>query len=182
MRPFGGKYPAISAEVDRSMANLSSSQSDSSTSGIDPETINPTRDDITIGFDDMIACGMAKRGAESEAGPHSVFAEIDSQGNLCHKKAVLRMLLTQDSHSSHDRLQRVRGFTIGGKSWTREETLHSETVSPSTHFQLGNIFTTLICYNGIHLGLAVAKSTLVKRGPVGSKTVSFSAVPGRELH
>ncbi|KAJ6582561.1 hypothetical protein DFH09DRAFT_912293 [Mycena vulgaris] len=154
MRPFGGKYPAISAEVDRSMANLSS-QSDSATSGIDPETINRTRDGITIDFDDMMACEMAQRVAESEAGPHSVFAEIDGQGNLCHKKAVLRTLFdtTQDTHSSHDRLQR-----------------------------LGNIFTTLVCYNGTHLGLAVAKCTLIKRGPVGSKSVSVSAIPRGELH
>ncbi|KAJ7926528.1 hypothetical protein B0H13DRAFT_1599480, partial [Mycena leptocephala] len=153
MRPFGGKYPAISAEVNRSMAYLSSSQ-DSEVSGIDPETINPT-DNITVDFDAMIAHEDAQRVAESEAGPHSVFAEIDVEGRVCHKKAVLRTLfdMTHDTHSSHDRLQR-----------------------------LGNLFTTFICYSGTHLGLAVAKCTLIKRGPLGSKSTSVSAVPRSELH
>ncbi|KAJ6607971.1 hypothetical protein B0H10DRAFT_1955810 [Mycena sp. CBHHK59/15] len=88
--------------------------------------------------------------------------------------------MTQNNHSSHDRLQRIRGFTIGGKTWEREET-DSETVSSSTHFQLGNLFVTFVCYNGTHLGLALAKSTLIKCGIPGSKSPSISAIPIAEL-
>ncbi|KAJ6518572.1 hypothetical protein DFH09DRAFT_1098400 [Mycena vulgaris] len=182
MRPFGGKYPAISADVDRSMAHLSSNQ-DEEISGIDPETIDPANPHA-IDFDTMIAREVAQRVAESSAGPHSVFAEIDAEGHLAHKKTILRTFfdMTHDTQGSHDRLQRVRGFTIGGKSWTREDTPLGEKVSPSTHFQLGNLFATLICYDGTHLGLAIAKCTLIKRGPLGSKSASVSAVPRSELH
>ncbi|KAJ7849431.1 hypothetical protein B0H13DRAFT_2402726 [Mycena leptocephala] len=183
MRPFGGKYPAISAEVDRSMVNLSSYYDDTA-STIDPSTINPNKSTLTVDFDELIACETAQRVAESREGPHSVFAEIDADGHLCHKKAVVRTLfdMTHDMRSSHDRLQRVRGFTIGGKSWTREDNPDNEKVSASTHFQLGNLFTTLVCYNGTHLGLAVAKCTLIKRGSAGSKSASVSAIPLGELH
>ncbi|KAJ7479044.1 hypothetical protein FB451DRAFT_1032027 [Mycena latifolia] len=180
MRPFGGRYPAISAEIDRSMANLSSQACET----VDPETINPDNPTPTIDFDTIIAREVAQRVTETSMGPHSVFAEIDAEGHLSHKKAVLRTFfdMTHDTHSSHDRLQRVRGFTIGGKSWTREDTLHGEQVSSSTHFQLGNLFATLLCYNGTHLGLAIAKCTLIKRGPGGSKSASVSAIPLGELH
>ncbi|KAJ6553030.1 hypothetical protein B0H19DRAFT_1263451 [Mycena capillaripes] len=147
------------------------------------ETVNPG-EIISVDFDTLIANELAQRAAESEAEPHSVFAEIDAEGHLCHKKTLLRTLFdtTIDAHSSHDRLNRVRGFTIGGKSWAREDNLHGERVSPATHFQLGNLFTYLICYNGAHLGLAVAKCTPIKRGPLGSKSPSISAIPRDELH
>ncbi|KAK6971609.1 hypothetical protein R3P38DRAFT_2813660 [Favolaschia claudopus] len=78
----------------------------------------------------------------------------------------------------HDRLQRVRGFTTGGKSYLREDTVYGEKTSPATHFQLGNLFATLICHNGTHLGLAIAKCTVIKRGPLGSKS---PAIPRAEL-
>lgn len=182
MRPFGGKYPAISAEVDRSMANLSAHHD---TSGpaltLDPNA-NPTHLIRDTDFDAMYTEETAERAAAAAAGTHSVFAEIDADGHLTHKKAVCRTLfdMTHDSHASHDRLQRIRGFTIGGKSWVREET-RTEAMSPLTHFQLGNIFSTFICHNGTHLALALAKCTLIKRGPPNSKSPSISAVPLAEL-
>lgn len=76
--------------------------------------------------------------------------------------------------------QRIRGFTIGGKTWEREET-DAETTSSSTHFKLMDLFATFICYNGTHLGLALAKSTLIKRGLPGSKSPSISAIPVAEM-
>ncbi|KAK7007109.1 hypothetical protein R3P38DRAFT_3325559 [Favolaschia claudopus] len=177
MRPFGGKYPAISAEVDRLMANLCSHQ--------DPEIDESTTtgEQLTIDFEAMIASELAQLAAESEAGPHSVFTQINADGHLCHKKAVMRTLfdMTHDTHTSHDRLQRVRGFTTGGKSYLREDTVYGKKTSPATHFHLGNLFATLICHNGTHLGLAIAKCTVIKRGPLGSKSPSVSAIPRAEL-
>ncbi|KAK7005923.1 hypothetical protein R3P38DRAFT_3283060 [Favolaschia claudopus] len=113
-------------------------------------------------FETRMALDEAQRIATARE-PHSVFADIDSEGNKCHKKAI-----------------RVRGFTIGGKTWEREGT-NSEIVSPSTHFGLKNLFATFVCYNGTHLGLALARSTLIKRGIPGSKSPSISAVPLAEL-
>ncbi|KAF7335508.1 hypothetical protein MVEN_02204600 [Mycena venus] len=181
LRPFGGKYPGISTEIDRSMVNIPTTRA----TDVDLEivgragSINPI---CEFDFDSRMAADKSRRDIASHD-PHSVFATISSGGQLCHKKAIVRTFFdTPDAHSTHDRLQRVRGFTLGGKSWEREEPLAGgETISPSTHFQLGNLFTTFICYNGTHLGLAVAKSTLIKRGPPGSKSPSISAVPLAEL-
>ncbi|KAF7351813.1 hypothetical protein MVEN_01142400 [Mycena venus] len=173
LRPFGGKYPALSPEIDRSVVNTSPPSDTSS----DDTTINPV---FLFDYDARLGLDEAQRIATSND-PHSVFAVIDSEGQLCHKKAIVRTFFeTQNNQISKDRLQRIRGFTIGGKTWEREET-DSEMVSSSTHFQLGNLFATFICYNGTHLGLALAKSTIIKRGIPGSKSPSVSAIPIAEL-
>ncbi|KAJ7096829.1 hypothetical protein C8R44DRAFT_748625 [Mycena epipterygia] len=72
-------------------------------------------------------------------------------------------------------------FTIGGKSWTRESAETNQNISTATHFQLSNLFTTLVCHNRTHLGLAIAKCTLIKRG-ASAKATSVSAIPRSELH
>ncbi|KAJ7444422.1 hypothetical protein B0H11DRAFT_2250104 [Mycena galericulata] len=174
LRPFGGKYPALSPEIDRSIVNASP-PSDSSR----PDTeSNPV---FQFNFEARLADDKVLRAARSDD-HHSIFAAINSEGQLCHKKAIVRTFfdMTQNNHSNHDRLQRIRGFTIGGKTWEREET-DSENVSSSAHFQLGNLFVTFVCYNGTYLGLALAKSTLIKRGLPGSKSPSISAIPIAEL-
>ncbi|KAJ7823384.1 hypothetical protein B0H13DRAFT_2125344 [Mycena leptocephala] len=130
-RPLGGKYPAISGDVDRSMANHA---------GVD--------------FDAMIASEKASE--SSDLTPHSLFAEIDTAGHLAHKKTILRTFfdMTQDSSTSHDRLQRIRDTQLG-------ENLGIGTAEkPLKMFRLpltGNLFATFIGYNGTHVGLAVAK-------------------------
>ncbi|KAJ7826506.1 hypothetical protein B0H13DRAFT_1657506 [Mycena leptocephala] len=161
------------------MANLGTSNSSTT---IDPNTINFANLVAGVDFDAMIA--SEKPSESSDSTPHSVFAEIDTAGHLAHKKTILRTFfdMTQDSHSSHDRLQRVRGYTIGGKSWNRNTGEDVQNVSPATHFQLGNLFTTLIGYNGTHVGLAVAKCTLIKHCTPGSKAASVAAIPRAELH
>ncbi|KAK7050337.1 hypothetical protein R3P38DRAFT_3306578 [Favolaschia claudopus] len=166
LRPFGGKYPALSAENDRSLAN----------SNVDT-SINPVGQ-----FDYRAALEQAQSIATSTE-PHSIFATIDSDGHCCHKKAIVRTYfdMTQDIHSSHDRLLRVRGFTIGGKTWEREG-VDGAIVSDSTHFSFGDLFATFICYNGTHLALALGRTTLIKRGLPGSKSPSISAIPLAELN
>jgi hypothetical protein len=177
MCPLGGKYPAISGEVDRSMADLSSEGNDLST--IDPDTVAFAHLVAGVNFDQMIA---SEQEIFESATAHSLFAEINNSGDLAHKKTILRTFfdMTLDSHSSHDRVQHVRGFTTGGKSWNKEIST-DENISPSTHFQLGHLFTMLVSHNGTHLGLAVAKCTLIKRGPPGSKAASVTAIPRAEL-
>lgn len=173
LRPFGGKYPAISNDVDRSMANSSST--------IDATAININTPNMmaAVDFDAM----FAEMETPNNIPPHSLFADVNANGRQAHKTIVRTFFeMTHDNHSSHDRLQRVRGFTIGGKSWTRDNGEASQTVSPLTHFQLGNLFTSLVCYNNTHLPLAIAKCTLIKKGLPGSKSASVSAVPREELH
>ncbi|KAK6988259.1 hypothetical protein R3P38DRAFT_3444360, partial [Favolaschia claudopus] len=172
LRPFGGKYPALSAENDRFLA---------STSPTDPSSIDMSINPVSQ-FDYQAALDKAQSVATSSE-PHSVFASIDSDGRVCHKKTIVRTYfdMTQNIHSSHDRLQRVRGFTIGGKTWERED-VDGSTVSPLTHFMFGDLFATFLCYNGTHLGLALGRTTLIKRGLPGSKSPSMSAIPLAEIN
>ncbi|KAJ6498619.1 hypothetical protein DFH09DRAFT_884360, partial [Mycena vulgaris] len=154
LRPLGGKYPAISPGVERSMVNLSSNRAEES-AHIDPDTVNPNNPLLYIDFDEIIARETAEGLSEPEA--HSLFAEIDSDGRLTHKKAT----------------------------WSHE-TPEDALVCNVTDFRLGNIFTTLLCFNGtsslpIHLGLAVAKCTLIKKCVPGTKAASISAIPLGEL-
>ncbi|KAK7007147.1 hypothetical protein R3P38DRAFT_3212810 [Favolaschia claudopus] len=177
-RPLGGKYPAISGGVDRSMTSVSDAPAEDL---IDPETRNFAQLVAGVDIDAMI---VSENNYDSSTGtPHSLFAEIDATGRLAHKKSILRTLfdMTVDGHASHDRLQRVRGYTIGGKSWARD-VKQDHNISTKTHFQLGNLFTTLLAYNNTHLGLAVARCTLIKHTPPGSKPISMSAVARTELH
>ncbi|KAK7015798.1 hypothetical protein R3P38DRAFT_2786718 [Favolaschia claudopus] len=179
-QPMGGKYPAISGGIDRSMANLKTSSSDDEEL-INPDTINFANLVAGVDMDAMIESKNLSDAAFA-ATPRSLFAQIDAAGKVAHKKSILRTFfaMTQDGCTSHDRLQRVRGFTVGGKTWNRDES--DENVCSATHFQLGNLFTTLLCHNGTHLGLAVVKSTLIKRNAAGSKSSSISAIPRAELH
>ncbi|KAJ6599974.1 hypothetical protein DFH09DRAFT_1271514 [Mycena vulgaris] len=165
MRPFGGKYPATSTDVDRSMGNYSD------IAPVDPTSTNSLHN---TDFDAIIASEISRRSPDTLL--HSHFAEIDKNGNVRHKKSIVRTLfdMTPDTHSSHDRLQRIHGFTVGGKSWIHEDSPTSDEMSLATHFQLGNLFATLACYNGSHIGLAIAKCTMIKNGPTGSKVTYFN--------
>ncbi|KAF8157541.1 hypothetical protein K438DRAFT_2074070 [Mycena galopus ATCC 62051] len=169
--PFGGKYPALSSEIDRSMVNTSPSDVS------DPDSsVNPV---FEYNFDGRMALDKAQRAVTSD-NPHSIFAVIES-GQQYPKTSIVRVWFQAHSnHSSHDRIQRVRCFSVGGKTWHREET-GSEPVFSLSHFQLGDLFASFVCYNGTHVGLALAKTTLIKRGPPGGKSPSISAIPIAEL-
>ncbi|KAK6988921.1 hypothetical protein R3P38DRAFT_3438887 [Favolaschia claudopus] len=178
LRPFGGKYPAISTDVDRSMVGTTSTPAES-IAGLDPETINPPNMMTSENLDNLFASVTPP-----DITPHSLFADVNDNGRQAHKKTIIRTFfdMTHDSHSSHDRLQRVRGYTIGGRSWARESTADTNlTVSSATHFKLGDLFTTLISHNNTHLALAIAKSTVIKKMQPGAKPVSMPVIPRAEL-
>ncbi|KAJ7759828.1 hypothetical protein B0H14DRAFT_2634356 [Mycena olivaceomarginata] len=120
-RPMGGKYPAISGGVDRSMTNLSSESSDEDSIDSDPDTINFANLVAGVNFDAMIA--------------------------------------------TENHLNPLPPPTLIPPKLTLPETSH-----------------TRMCHNGTHLGLAVAKCILIKRGASGSKAASVSAIPRAELH
>ncbi|KAJ6586611.1 hypothetical protein B0H10DRAFT_2335394 [Mycena sp. CBHHK59/15] len=176
LRPFGGKYPALSRKADRSVVDSSSPTTDSA---VDPGPFTPSHLIPTAEFDQM----FADIESTDTLPQHSIFANINEGGRPVHKGTMVRTLfdITHNIRTSRDRLQRVWRFTYGGKSWTRENGERDQTLSTSTHFQLGNLFTTIICYNNTHLALAVAKCTLIKKGPTGSKASSISAIPQAEL-
>ncbi|KAJ7020557.1 hypothetical protein C8F04DRAFT_1241929 [Mycena alexandri] len=177
LRHFGGKYPALSSKADRSVADSTGvvvdPSVDTDTRSFSSSVLIPTEE-----FDKMFAAMKPP----PDATHHSLFATINDKGRQAHKKTIVRTFfeMTHDIHTSRDRIQRVRGFTYGGKSWTRENREGHQTLSPSTHFQHGQLFTTLISYNNTNLALAVAKCTMIRK--TGSKTSSTSAVPRAELN
>ncbi|KAK7021670.1 hypothetical protein R3P38DRAFT_3196488 [Favolaschia claudopus] len=83
-RPMGGKYPAISGGVDRSMTDTSSG-SDVESDLIDPNTLNFINLVAGVDIDAMIASENSSV-TTSSITAHSLFAEIDAAGNLAHKK------------------------------------------------------------------------------------------------
>ncbi|KAJ6630146.1 hypothetical protein B0H10DRAFT_2362255 [Mycena sp. CBHHK59/15] len=171
LRPFGGKYSVLSTK------DVVTGDGDDSDLTVDTRSFNPSILIPASEFDRMFA-----ETESSDAPAHSLFAEINDNGRRAHKKTIVRTLfeMTHDLHTSRDRLQRVRSFTYGGKLWTRESGEGHQTLSPSTHFQQGQLFTTLICYNNAHLALAIAKCTMIRK--TGSKASSTSAVPRGELN
>ncbi|KAF8205853.1 hypothetical protein K438DRAFT_1756600 [Mycena galopus ATCC 62051] len=163
LRPFGGKYPALSSKPDRSLVDSTSADSTDSPA-IDPGPFNPSILIPTTEFDRI----FAEMEANTPPGPHSLFAAVNDSGQ--HTRSQF-----------HDWLPRVRCFTYGGKTSIRASGEENQTLSAATHFQLGDLFTTLISYNNTHLALAIAKCTLIKKGLTGSKASSISAVSRAEL-
>ncbi|KAJ7654345.1 hypothetical protein B0H17DRAFT_1214334 [Mycena rosella] len=98
-RPFGGKYPALSSEIDRSMVNTSPSDASDTDSSVNPV--------FEYNFDARMALDKAQQAVTSD-NPHSIFAVIDS-GQQYPKTSIVRVWFQAHSnHSSHDRIQRVR--------------------------------------------------------------------------
>ncbi|KAJ7864087.1 hypothetical protein B0H14DRAFT_2574528 [Mycena olivaceomarginata] len=154
--PFGGKYPALSSKVDRSVVDSSSAPTTDST--VNPGSFNPSHLIPTAEFDRMFA------EIESSDTPprHSLFADIDDNGRQGHKKTIVRTFfdMTHDIHTSRDRLQRVRCFTTAAKPG--RERLEKGT-KPCLHRP------------------TFSSCTLIKKGPTGSEASSVSAVPRAEL-
>jgi len=151
MRPKGGKYPGVSAEIDRSLGESAESQD-----------IGSEMDYSFQSFD-----GVAALAAEEEhagvAEAHSIWMELD--GKKVHKKTILRTFMDPamdvDYNKSHDRLLRVRYFSIGGDNWDRSTPNIYSTSAGSNIFSLNSLYATLICVEN-KVSLAVLQCTLLK--------------------
>jgi len=139
MRPAGGKYPGISSEVDRSLGDFEA--------GEEQEEIE---EDYSFRSFDGKAALEAEIINSNAPTPHSVWMELEG-GKPGHKKTILRLFtdssLDIDYHNSHDRLLRVRYFSIGGKSWDRSrlQHLYKSSSGDSEVFKLGDHFAAVIC-------------------------------------
>jgi hypothetical protein len=168
LRPNGGKYPGVSGEVDRSLDEQACNRVDASKSDIDPEL---TSNHSFRAFDGKAAlhAEQAEEAATSTAsGParHSVWIEL-KEGKRAHKKTILRVFMDAgydvDHNRSHDRLLRIRYFSIGGDNLDR--------LKPQIHsglqvgvFRLGSLFATLVCVNQTCIAVAILQCTLLKSG------------------
>ncbi|KAL0571530.1 hypothetical protein V5O48_010431, partial [Marasmius crinis-equi] len=169
MRPLGyktkGKYPAISNEVDRSLADssvLTPSVQVDSEDALDPDLQKKPEDLLNIDYDTMVANEMAQRVAT--AGPHSAKAIINENGDEAFKKSIVNTYfdMTHNVHGSHERLKRVRPFKTAGKAWV--DALSSQVDQNSSHFfAIGSLFSTLLSPDGKTLALAVVQCMLLKK-------------------
>jgi hypothetical protein len=155
MRPKGGKYPGISSEVDRSLGEAGEGE-------------NIEEDYSFQSYDGKAAYDAEMLNAQQQVEPHSIWMNLD-EGKPGHKKTILRLFmdpaLDVDYNKSHDRLLRVRYFSIGGHGdkWDRSKPSSSvyEGTSNSNLFRLGSLYATLICTNN-KVCVAVLQCTLLK--------------------
>ncbi|KAL1730971.1 hypothetical protein EV714DRAFT_209698, partial [Schizophyllum commune] len=157
MRPFG-RYLAISKEVDYSIAELPSATS------VEPDSADVLSEDITdndhthlldINFDDVHATELAERAADAESGPHSLFARVkDDSDVVVHKQSIVNVYFgSYDNRKSVDRALR-----------------------------LGDLFATVVSYDGVNLALVVAKTCIIKRSSAtSSRSEDLTCAPISEV-
>ncbi|KAF8867765.1 hypothetical protein CPB84DRAFT_1859091 [Gymnopilus junonius] len=138
LRPKGGKYPGISAEVDRSLGEAVEEQ----------EEITDDADFSFQLFDGKKALEEEEK-AVSQRELHSIWMDLEEGKPPGHKKTILRLstdpTLDIDYRASHDRLLRVRYFSIGGDHWNRDSKSHIYQPSSGELFTLGSLYATAIC-------------------------------------
>ncbi|KAL1724626.1 hypothetical protein EV714DRAFT_222661, partial [Schizophyllum commune] len=113
---------------------------------------------------------------------HSVWMKLDGARRERHKTSILREVfdLTHDIdyHKTHDRILRIRCYSIGGDCWDRTVGLKRGMDLPSSdRFEIGNLYATLVRLKCGDVSLAIAQCTGIKSGSSGS----LAAVPRAEL-
>lgn len=99
--------------------------------------------------------------------PHCIWKELEG-GKPAHKKTILRIFmdpaLDVDYNKSHDRLLRVRYFSIGGDNCDRSKsTPYPRSGSTGDNlFALGSLYATLVCINTDRVCVAILKCTSLK--------------------
>ncbi|KAJ7662992.1 hypothetical protein B0H14DRAFT_3698037 [Mycena olivaceomarginata] len=89
---------------------------------LDLDSIDPA---AILGLDPAAILAVEQEEMQVRSGnPHSPWIKLDDEGRkLAHKKTVIRMFMDPtmdiDSRRSHDRLLRVRYYSIGGDHWDR---------------------------------------------------------------
>ncbi|KAK7033869.1 hypothetical protein R3P38DRAFT_3186107 [Favolaschia claudopus] len=180
MRPKGGKYPGLSKTVDRSISDAVSSVPDSTAD----TTADPLNAANILAFD--AAAVLAREQATNSESPisgvtvddesesdesaaHSVWIKLGEGGKVVHKKSALRTFmdptLDVDNGKSHDRLLRVRYFSIGGDKWDRSAPkIHAGIDAAAAHhlLKLHGLFAALVAFDSSRVSLAVLQCTGIK--------------------
>ena len=156
MRPKGGKYPGISKEIDRSLAVDTDST---------PEDIDENYRDF-LAFDGKAVYEAERKAAEQRVDEeHSIWMELDG-GKPAHKKTILRIFmdptLDVDYNKSHDRLLRVRYFSIGGRGWDQSASRRAPAIPNANTFVLGSLYATLICVDQKKICVGILQCTSLK--------------------
>ncbi|KAJ7789629.1 hypothetical protein B0H14DRAFT_2397295 [Mycena olivaceomarginata] len=165
MRPKGGKYPGVSKEVDRSMPD------DSGPVEADEDPSRQSDIDNILKFDAKaaLAAEKAAHDAELAAQPegHSIWIKLDGdERKTVHKMSILRTLMDPtfdiDNAKSHDRLLRIRFYSIGGDHFDRAAAKLYSNINDEHLLKLHGLFATLVSFDTSRVALAVLQCTLIK--------------------
>jgi hypothetical protein len=161
MRPKGGKYPGISAEVDRSLVQEMP----------EPDAMEDIELDNEYSFrqfDAKLALEVERAADKPQRVQHEIWILLEN-GKPAHKKTILRYLLESgldiEDGKSSDRLLRVRYFSDGGSDWDKSKS-PSRTVSSDNVFQLGSLYASesLVSFDQTKVVIAILQCTLLKSG------------------
>jgi hypothetical protein len=154
MRPKGGKYPGISSEVDQSLGEAG-------------EGLEDIVEDFSFqSYDGKAAYEAEMNETRQITQTHSIWMDLDG-GKPGHKKTILRLhmdpTLDVDYNKSHDRLLRIRYFSIGGDKWDRSKPSTYHGAAKNDLFGLRSLYATLVSVNQ-KVCIAVLQCTLLKSG------------------
>lgn len=189
MRPKGGAYPGVSKGRDRSAIQEETS-ADGESSAM--EVVDSTSDEA----DHPAPAGQAPlqlasiraevlRNLEATPTPpvRSMWIEIEP-GRWQHKKTILRELFDLshdlDYRKTHDRLLRVRYYSIGGDHWDRTGGHWKDfQIDLGERIRAGQLFATLVRVRGEQVALAIAHCSAIR--PPDGKQPDIHGVPRAEL-
>ncbi|KAJ7133840.1 hypothetical protein C8R46DRAFT_1048234 [Mycena filopes] len=162
MRPKGGKYPGVSKDVDRSMP-------DNSRPAVSDKDQSDINDILKFDAEAVFAAEKAVRDAELAAQPegHSIWIKLDgNETKKVHKKSILRTLMDPtfdiDNAKSHDRLLRIRCYSVGGDHFDRAAAKIHNNINNEHLLKLHGLFATLVSFDTSRVALAVLQCTLIK--------------------
>ncbi|KAJ7027424.1 hypothetical protein C8F04DRAFT_1189552 [Mycena alexandri] len=165
MRPKGGKYPGVSKEVDRSMPDDSGPVE---TDG-DSSQLSDVAEILKFDAETALRTEKAARDADVAARPegHSIWIKIDGdERKTVHKKSILRTVMDPtfdiDSAKSHDRLLRIRCYSVGGDHFDRTAAKLHSNINDEHLLKLHGLFATLVAFDTSRVALAVLQCTLIK--------------------
>jgi hypothetical protein len=103
--------------------------------------------------------------AQPEA--HSIWIKLDGdERKMAHKKTIIRTFMDPtfdiDNAKSHDRLLRIRYYSIGGDHWDRVLAKIHGNINDEHLLKLHGLFATLISFDSSRVALAVLQCTLIK--------------------
>ncbi|KAJ7703986.1 hypothetical protein B0H17DRAFT_1228185 [Mycena rosella] len=154
----GGKYPGVSKEVDRSMPDNSAPiEADE-----DPSRQSNVDDILKFDAEAALVAEKAARDAALAAQPegHSIWIKIDGdETKMVHKKSTLRTFMDP---TFHDRLLRIRFYSIGGDHFDRAAAKLHNHINDEHLLKLHGLFATLVAFDASQVGLAVLQCTLIK--------------------
>ncbi|KAK7034930.1 hypothetical protein R3P38DRAFT_2771988 [Favolaschia claudopus] len=185
MRPNGGKYPGLSKEVDRSLGDALDSAGTEPLASADANVNDSLVPADILAYNAELALASEKA-AHTESNGHSLWIDLTEDGRKkAHKKTILRTLMDPtfdiNDNKSHDRLLRVRYYSIGGDSWDRTaSTVYSKSTSEDHLLKIQGLFASLVCFNGSKTSLAILQCTGIKI--VNTHPITYlEAAPSAEI-